>query len=116
MRTIKINVPAEVVNYVQRVGFECEARADIIKWMFDRHKLDEDASVISSPAFKAYHDEYVEFRTEFEMAKVKIQEEYVPKVLNGHKINWNLDYNTEVLQIDILCDCEIDGLEEYLND
>lgn len=35
----------------------------------------------------------------------------IPDTLKGHKIRWNLEYKTAELKVDILCNCEIEGIK-----
>lgn len=53
-----------------------------------------------------------ESEAEFELAKQAITETYVPDYLEGHQTEWNLDYATKVLTINILCDCDIPELDK----
>ena len=38
-------------------------------------------------------------------------QKYIPDTLKGHKIRWNLEYKTAELKVDILCNCEIEGIK-----
>lgn len=111
MRTLKIEINQETVNYIERLHYEVEQRKDIIQRLIEAHANDSDAAVLTSPAFKAYSSELSEFVAQYETAKNALQEEYIPKYLNGHQINWQLMFATKQLVIDILCDCEIPELD-----
>lgn len=110
MRTLKVNVNEETVNYIERLHYEVEQRKDIVQRLIEAHANDLDAAVLTSPAFKAYSSELSEFVAEYETAKQILQDEYIPKYLKDHQINWNLDFQAKELQIDVLCDCDIPEL------
>ena len=48
--------------------------------------------------------------TAFDEAKHVLEADYIPKYLQDHQLNWNLDYATCQLNVDILCDCDIPEL------
>lgn len=113
MRTLTIDIKNdELINYIERLHYEVEQRKDIIQRLIEAHANDIDAVVLTSPAFKAYSTELSEFVAEYESAKQEFQDEYVPKYLTSHQINWNLDFHSKQLKIDILCDCEISELDK----
>lgn len=111
MRTIKIDINQELVNYIERLHYEVEQRKDIIQRLLEAHAADTDTAVLTSPAFKAYSSELSEFVAEYENAKTELQERFIPKYLNGHQINWKLDFSNKQLIIDVMCDCEIPELQ-----
>lgn len=107
MRTLKIEISQELVNYIERLHFEVEQRKDIIQRIIEAHADDTDTKVLTSPAFKAYSAELSDFVAEYEIAKEELQDEYIPKYLEGHQLNWRLDFSNKMLVIDVMCDCEI---------
>lgn len=113
MKTFRITVNNELVDYLQRLDFEMAARRNVINALFDIHKTDPDASVLDSAPFKKYHKELVEATAEWEFAKKQVPEKCMPKWLNEHEYNWTLDTITKEFQIDILCDCDIPELADY---
>ena len=111
MRNIKIDVNKETVNYIERLHYEVDQRKDIIQRLIESHANDEDASVLTSPAFKAYSSELSEFVAEYENAKSELQNNYVPEYLNGHQLKWTLDFVNNIMNIEILCGCSIPELD-----
>lgn len=105
MKKIQINIPEDIVNKIQRNHSEVDSRMLLIDRLMDTHKDTPD--FIDSPIFKRYHDEFVEFSTEFDMRKQELTKNYIPEYLLEHQINWSLDYDTCILNVEILCDCEI---------
>lgn len=57
---------------------------------------------------QAVANEYMS--TAFDEAKHVLETDYIPKYLQDHQLNWNLDYATCQLNVDILCDCDIPEL------
>lgn len=112
MRNIKIEINQDTVNYIERLHYEVDQRKDIIQRLIESHANDEDATVLTSPAFKAYSSELSEFVAEYENAKAELQNKYIPIYLNGHQINWTLDFSNRILNIDIVCNCDIPEIDE----
>ena len=98
MRNLKIDIAEDTVSKIQRIHSETEARMLLLNRLMETHK--DDASFIDSALFKKYHEEYVTMSTAFDEAKH----------LQDHQLNWNLDYATCQLNVDILCDCDIPEL------
>lgn len=108
MKKLKIDIAEDVVNKIQRIHSETEARMLLLNRLMETHK--DDAGFIDSAVFKKYHDEYVTMSTTLDEAKHVLEADYIPRYLQGHKISWNLDYATCQLDIDVLCDCDIPEL------
>lgn len=109
MKTIKFELPDETVNEVERCQYEVNARQGVIDRLFEKHKDDADASMLDSKPFKHFMTQLAEAEAEYEMAKNRITEEFVPDELKEHQVEWNLDFQTHEITITILCDCEIEG-------
>ena len=45
------------------------------------------------------------------MAVAELEKKYIPEILKHHKTKWNLEYKTGELKVDILCNCEIEGIK-----
>lgn len=112
MRILKIEIDQETVNYIERLHYEVEQRKDIIQRLIEAHANDADATVLTSPAFRAYSSELSEFTAEYEAAKTELQKMYIPAYMEGHEIKWKLDFASRLMEIEILCNCEIPELEE----
>ena len=108
MRNLKIDIAEDTVSKIQRIHSETEARMLLLNRLMETHK--DDASFIDSALFKKYHEEYVTMSTTFDEAKHVLEADYIPKYLQDHQLNWNLDYATCQLNVDILCDCDIPEL------
>ena len=91
MRTVIIKVDSKEAEYIERLDYERGFTKDVLQRIIEAHM--EDPDVINSPAFKAY------------------QKKYIPEILKHHKIKWNLEYKTGELKVDILCNCEIEGIK-----
>ena len=93
MKTIKIELPQEVVNEIQRAGLEVNARQGVIDRYFEKHMNDEDESAINAKPFQYFMSLLAEAEANFELAKEAITETYV-------------------MEINIKCDCDIPELNE----
>ena len=114
MKTYTVEVNQELVNYIERLSYEEASYKDVILTMLEAHQNDTDSSVIKSPVFRAYQEEYSRVKAEYEMAKKQITEEYIPDCLKDHRTEWNLDFTTNELTISVLCECGEKILEDYL--
>ena len=98
MHTITKTLNEEVVSKIESLAFEVEARKSVIAEMLS---LNMD---VTTDAFSKYQSELVRFKAQFETAKKAIETEYVAPI-PGWK-NWNLDYATRTLTVQVACgDC-----------
>lgn len=113
MKQIKINVTQETVNYLQRLNYEVQTREEIITKLLEMHKDDADDSLFISKPFLKYSEELSRIKAEYELAKSEVEKLCVPEFLYGqHQYNWNIDFATNEMTIDVLCDCGVKALEE----
>lgn len=113
-KAFEVEVTEELANYIEKLDYEAMAYKDIIITMLEAHKNDQDSSCIDSPVFKAYQEKFSNAKAEFDLAKNSITNEFIPDCLKGHKIDWNLNYSTKILTVNVYCDCGEKALEEYL--
>lgn len=112
MKTIKIDITQEMVNYLQRLNFEVETREEIITKLIEIHKNDIDDSLFTSKPFLKYSEELSRVKAEYEIAKLEVEKLYVPTELYGvHQYNWTINFQTNEMIIDVLCECGIAALE-----
>ena len=113
MKQIKLNVTQEMVNYLQKLNFEVQTREEIVTKLLEMHKDDTDDSLFVSKPFVKYSEELARVKAEYELAKVEVEKLYIPKTLYGiHQYNWNIDFSTNEMTIDVLCECGVRALEE----
>ena len=111
MKTIKVNVTQETINYLQRLNYEVFTREEIITKLLEMHKDDNDDSLFTSKPFLKYSEELSRVKAEYELAKVELEKLYIPIELYGkHQYNWTVDFSTNIMTIDVLCDCGIAAL------
>lgn len=114
MKQIKINLTQETINYLQRLNYEVQTREEIITKLLEMHKDDNDDSLFVSKPFLKYSEELSRVKAEYELAKIEVEKLYVPKVLYGqHQYSWNIDFVTNEMTIDVLCECGIKALEDF---
>ena len=113
MRQIKISITQETVNYLQRLNYEVQTREEIITKLIEMHKDDEDDSLFVSKPFLKYSQELSRVKAEYELAKLEVERLCVPKTLYGeHQYNWDIDFLTNEMTIDVVCECGRKALEE----
>ena len=92
-----IKIPEELVSKVQKADIERSARRDIITYIIERNNIE-----ITNERFLEYQKEYDEKFADFELFKSQIEKEYIQKTFPTDKIiNWNLNYNTCEVTINI---------------
>lgn len=101
MKEIKIKIPAEVVNAIQLKDFEAAAMQSVTANLLESHLLDDDDRVIKSPVFVGYQNKLTQVRKEFEQAKDEMIMNYVDKDVRNSIINWNLDYSSCILIVQL---------------
>ena len=112
MKKIEINIAQETIDYLQRLNYEVFTREEVITKLIEMHKDDTDDSLFTSKPFLKYSEELSRVKAEYEIAKTEAEKLYIPKELYGkHEYKWSLDFSTNVMTIDILCDCGIAALE-----
>ena len=101
MLKISFTIPAEQVNYLQRLAYEMEGQKRIVKELIVENTM--SPNVLEGETYKKFYAQYVESSAAFEVAKSSIEEQYVPTVLrNGTNkgiANWNLQYNMNLITI-----------------
>ena len=112
-KQIKINMTQETINYLQRLNFEIVTREEIVTKLLEMHKDDKDDTLFTSKPFLKYSEELSRIKAEYELAKLEVERLCVPKVLYGqHEYSWNIDFTTNEMTIDVLCECGIKALED----
>lgn len=81
--TYRISIPEELRDYMQRLKYEINARKDLLAFFFERELPQKDM-------FNEYYQEYLEFCTQYELAKEEISHKYVYN-LYPH-CPWDIDF------------------------
>lgn len=102
MREYKRTIPNEEVKIMERLDFQIKGREFIIT------KMLSNGTNFDNELFKKYHDEYIDYFTQFEIAKNMINEKYIPEQLNKVNNNWSLNYSNHTLTVLADCDEEVE--------
>ena len=96
MKEIKrIVLEEEDLNYLQRLYYEVGARNNVITTLIENHAMDSNDAVLTSPAFQTYNKQLSELTAEFEIAKQKIGQKYVPEEFRSNNAAiWEADFST----------------------
>lgn len=113
MRKIIIEIEREKAEYIERLNFELGFAKDVIQRIIESHQNDPD--VINSEAFKVYQKKGAELEAEYKLAVQEIEKLYIPGAIKKHKYNWMLPNNSTKLEINIMCNCEIEGIKNEKN-
>ena len=82
-----------IISYLEDLSYEVDAHKDLLSFMIRTNiKPDNDS-------FRAYHEEYVRFFSQYETAKKEFAQQYVIPVA-GDKVNWSLDFSTHEVTIE----------------
>lgn len=93
----EVVIPEEVVADINLKDTTYQALRETISSLVEAHALDEDTSFVSSPVFSALQNKMTMALKEFNEAKNKLQEDYIPKDIPGK--NWDLNYATNIMTI-----------------
>lgn len=86
METKVITIPEKMRDYVESLHYETNARASLVKFMVESELTDK-------PGFKKIYDEYIEYMTQYEMAKDELESIYLRPEMTG-KFSWSFDFRT----------------------
>ena len=115
MKKIEINITQETIDYLQRLNFEVFTREEIITKLIEMHKDDIDDSLFVSKPFKKYSEELSRIKAEYELAKLEVEKTYIPKALyEQHEYKWDINFATNVMTIEVLCECGIEALDNII--
>lgn len=108
MVTVEIEIPEDTSTYIESLQYELNARKDLLAFMIDRGQNE-------TPGFQKYHQEYMEFSAQYEMAKNEMAGTYiVPKY--GKDAIWNLDFRTRIATVqytgEVKCTCGCGACED----
>lgn len=96
MKKIKINIPIEIKNLIQKFDIEANSRKEIIEYVL-LNNID-----ITNKHFQQYQEDYEKRLYEFNIAKQELTNKYIlPELKKNSKYNWKLDYTTSVLTIEV---------------
>lgn len=99
-----VNVSEETSNAIHKIDLEVSSKEKLLNSFAD--KLG-----IKSKVFKDYEKEYIELNSQYEKIKEHLLSIYVPNILMSHQYNWGLNFKTNTLEIEIICDCGIELLD-----
>lgn len=91
-KEIIIDIPEEIVNFIQRLDIECQSYKNIISYILIHNDVN-----ISNERFKQYQENYQKTLYAFEIAKQELEKKYV--LNNFSNCSWRLDYKTNSLFI-----------------
>ena len=96
-----IIIDENVVSDIQKKDIARQVAEETLKMLIDSHSMDNDASFMQSPVFKACQEEIVNKRIEWENAKNNMIVSFVMEDIRNKIIEWNLNYGTNELVIEI---------------
>lgn len=109
MRIKKIKCPTGLLDELQRLTYELAAEGAVIDRFLDRHM--NEPSALEAPIFLKYSKSVAEKTAKYEMLKDTITYDMLSE-LDGHEFDWNLDFASGQIVVNIKCDCDIAWLDE----
>lgn len=112
MKTFNMEISEQLVDYIERLNFEVNAKERIVKTMLGDSSYE---NLMENENFLKYQERYEVAFTEYEMAKREV-EAMIPKHFReGHQLSWNIDFATKVFSITFNCNCfdDVDNLSDY---
>jgi hypothetical protein len=104
-KIIEIPIPQETINYMQAIALNVNGRKDLLTFIANQLGVD-------SKPFRDYEKEYLDYNAEYELAKNEFRDKYIPKELQKHQVKWTISYVTNILTMEILCDCGVKIAED----
>ena len=93
----KIEIPEKLVTMIQKYDIEQTARRNVIAYILSFNNIN-----ITNERFQKYQKEYEEKLFSFEITKKELEKEYItPIIKENTKYSWNLNYNTNILTLNI---------------
>ena len=102
MKTFNLEVKKELVDYIERLDFEVNAKERIIKSMLSD---DSYENLMENESFLNYQNRYEQAFAEYEMAKQEITNLIPKSIQKKHKVSWNLIFLTKTLELTFECNC-----------
>lgn len=97
MKEKVIEIQRDLVDYIEGLQYEVDARRDIITFMLSNN-MDT-----SSDAFERYHLEYQEFVIQYREAKKQLEDIFITDELKKEfgcvQLGWNLDFESGKLTV-----------------
>lgn len=92
IRNVKIEVNQETVNYIQSVSMEDSARQTLLNTI-------SQLQGTGSTAFKDYQKEFFAYNAEYQLIKERLQEIYIPEKLRNAGVDWDLNFQTNIITV-----------------
>lgn len=108
MKTFKLEIKEELVNYIERLNFEVNAKERIVKSMLADTSY---SNLMENENFLKYQERYEVAFAEYELMKEELMNMIPISLRSEHQLSWNLDFSTRKLSITFSCDC-FDNVEE----
>lgn len=109
MRRIIVKIDRDKAVELERANFELSFTKDIIQRVIEAHP--NDPELINGETLQMYNRQGAELQGKYSMLAAAMEQEYIPEYLKDHKYTWNIPNGSDEMLIDILCSCEIEGLE-----
>lgn len=101
MKTINIKISELTVAYIERLSYEVNAYETIITHLINNKSID----ISYNKNFDYYNEKYQDTVRELNIAKNEVVNTMIPKQLLKHKLSWNINFLTNMIEITVQCNC-----------
>lgn len=96
-KSVEIKVEKGILETLEALFYDYRAKQDIINSVFDLHKFDQDAYVISSVPFRTYEKAFAEAKVKYDAAMDMVRDTYIPQDLREAGCRWEVDFDESKL-------------------
>lgn len=90
-KAVEIRVEKGMLETLEARYYDYRAKQDIT--VFDLHKFDDDALVVSSAPFRAYEKAFAEAKVKYDAAMDMVRDTYIPQDLREAGCRWEVDFD-----------------------
>lgn len=92
-KAVEIRVEKGMLETLEARYYDYRAKQDIINSVFDLHKFDNDALVVSSAPFRAFEKAFAEAKVKYDAAMDMVRDTYIPQDLLEAGCRWEVDFD-----------------------
>lgn len=95
-KVIEIKISNDVCSFIESKMYEVNSRKDLLTYAMALNQS------IDTDSFRTYHQEFVEFKREYDMAVEAMLNEYVRPVMRENSVdifNYNVNFEKSVVEI-----------------
>jgi len=104
MKTLVFDIPYDLSSLIEMLDYETGALRELLAYAASK-------GLENTTAYQKWEQDYHATYKEFQIAKQTLQNDYLPRVVEGTVLNWELTYSTNSIEVQV-CQCEGEQNEE----